>query len=240
MRFWIFWVSLHRFESIPGKGQAQATNTCRGTQIRVPSEEVGCPEGWRQRPDIAGQLTDWIRIIDQMRTIAIPDCSLEIHPIGADELEAVLQVYRQCEDFLALGPVATASMEMVLKDLEISKGYGAVFCGIYTPEGNMIGVIDYAPSGFHGDPQAAYLSLLMIGAPFRNQGIGKAVVEAIEKEIKRDPRVDKILAGVQVNNPQAVRFWTRNGYRIVSEPKWYPYPDQTWAVDLRKDLAPQA
>ena len=74
----------------------------------------------------------------------------------------------------------------------------------------------------------------MIAAPFRNRGIGQAVVAAVEDEIRRDATVDTILAGVQVNNPQAVRFWQRNGYRIVSEPKLHP--DQTIAVDLRKDL----
>ena len=169
-------------------------------------------------------------------TIAIRDYSLVIHPISPDELDAVLNVYRQCEDFLALGPVPTASMEMVLQDLELSKGYGALFCGIYTSEGEMIGVIDYVPSSYEGDPHAAYLSLLMIAAPFRKQGIGKAVVAAIENEIKRNAQVDKILAGVQVDNLQAVQFWQRNGYRIVGEPKLYP--DQTTAVDLRKDLLP--
>ena len=168
-----------------------------------------------------------------MMTIAIRDYSLAIHPIGSDELDVVLNVYRQCEDVLALGPVPTASMEMVLQDIELSKGYGGLFCGIYMG-GEMIGIIDYVPSNFEGDPYAAYLSLLMIAAPFRKQGIGKAVVEAIENEIKRNAQVDKILSGVQVNNPQAVQFWQRNGYRIVGEPKLYP--DQTTAVDLRKDL----
>jgi hypothetical protein len=102
-----------------------------------------------------------------MMTIAIRDYSLAIHPISPDELDAVLNVYRQCEDFLALGPVPTASMEMVLKDIEISKGYGGLFCGIYTSEGKMIGIIDYVPSNFEGDPYASCLSLLMIAAPFR-------------------------------------------------------------------------
>jgi ribosomal protein S18 acetylase RimI-like enzyme len=175
-------------------------------------------------------------MIYQIMTIAIRDYSLAIRPISPDELDAVLSVYRQCEDFLALGPVPTASTEMVLKDIEISRGYGGLFCGIYTSEGEMIGIIDYVPSNFEGDPYASYLSLLMIAAPFRKQGIGKAVVEAIENEIKRNAQVDKILAGVQVNNPQAVQFWQRNGYRIVSEPKLYP--DQTTGVDLRKDLTP--
>jgi ribosomal protein S18 acetylase RimI-like enzyme len=128
-------------------------------------------------------------------------------------------------------------MEMVLKDIEISKSYGGLFCGIYTSEGEMIGIIDYVPGDFEGDPQAAFLSLLMIAAPFRKQGVGQAVVQAIETEIRRNPQVDKILSGVQVNNPQAIQFWQRNGYRIISEPKLHP--DQTTAVDLRKDLSPQ-
>ncbi|MBI5294365.1 MAG: GNAT family N-acetyltransferase [Chloroflexi bacterium] len=74
----------------------------------------------------------------------------------------------------------------------------------------------------------------MIAAPFRNQGLGKAVVAAMENEIRKDAKINTILSGVQVNNPQAVQFWQRNGYRIVSEPNLLP--DQTIIVDLRKDL----
>jgi ribosomal protein S18 acetylase RimI-like enzyme len=169
-----------------------------------------------------------------MTIIPIPNYSLEIHPLADGELDALLDVYRQCEDFLALGPVPTASMEMVLKDIEISQEEGGIFCGIYKTGGNLIGVMDYVPSNYNGDSHAAYLSLLMIAASFRKQGIGKAVVEAIENEIKKDPQVSTILAGVQVNNPQAIQFWQRNGYRIVSGPTLMP--DQTTAFGLRKDL----
>lgn len=169
-----------------------------------------------------------------MITVALRDYSVSIQPVTPDELDAVLNVYRQCEDFLALGPVSTASMEMVQKDIEISKEYGGLFCGIYTLAGEMIGIMDYVPSNFEGDAHAAYLSLLMIAAPFRKQGIGKAVVEAVEKEIKKNPQIDKILAGVQVNNLQAVQFWQRNDYRIVSGPKLLA--DQTTVFDLRKDI----
>ena len=45
----------------------------------------------------------------------IPRFSLR--PVTPTDLDAVLEVYRLCEDFLALGPVATASMEMLQKDL---------------------------------------------------------------------------------------------------------------------------
>jgi ribosomal protein S18 acetylase RimI-like enzyme len=169
-----------------------------------------------------------------MITVQIRDDFLEMRPVAQDELNAVLDVYRLCEDFLALGPVATASMEMVLKDIELSKDEGGIFCGIYTADGAMIGVVDFVPNNYEGNPQAAFLALLMIASPHRNQGVGKAVVDAVEHEIRKDARVTAILSGVQVNNPQAVRFWQRNGYRIVSGPK--SYPDQTIAVDLRKDI----
>ncbi len=166
--------------------------------------------------------------------IIIHGCSLEIRPIVEDELNEILEVYRQCEDFLALGPVSSASIEMVLKDLEISKQEGGIFCGIHAADGKMIGVVDYVPCNFEGDPQAAFLSLLMIAAPFRGQGIGAAVVEAVEKEIRKDTQITRILSGVQVNNPQAIKFWQRRGYQIVSGPIYHP--DQTTAFDLRKDL----
>lgn len=167
-------------------------------------------------------------------TIAIRDNSFEIRPITQADLDAVLEVYRQCEDFLALGPQLTASMEMVLKDIEISQREGGIFCGIYITDGKMIGVVDYVPSDFEGDPHTAFLSLLMIAASFRKQGIGRAVVEAIENEIRKDAQVRTILSGVQANNPQAVRFWQRHGYRIVSGPTLMP--DQTTAFGLRKDF----
>jgi ribosomal protein S18 acetylase RimI-like enzyme len=169
-----------------------------------------------------------------MITVQIREKTFEIRPVSQDNLGAVLEVYQQCEDFLALGPVSKASMGMVLSDLELSKNIGGFFCGIHMSTGKMIGIIDYVPHNYQGDPKAAYLSLLMIASTYRNQGIGKAVVNVIEAEIRKDEDVTVILAGVQVNNPQAVRFWVGNGYRIVSEPKLHP--DQTTAVDLRKDI----
>lgn len=169
-----------------------------------------------------------------MKTLTLRDRCGEIRPITRADLRAVLEVYRQCEDFLALGPVPTASMEMVLKDIEHSQAAGGMFCGIYTAAGSLAGIIDYVPGGFEGKPQLACLSLLMLARPFRKQGLGRAVVAAIENEIKKDPRVSAILSGVQVNNPPAVQFWQKNGYRIVSGPKLLP--DQTTVFDLRKDL----
>lgn len=151
------------------------------------------------------------------------------------DLQAVLEVYRQCEDFLALGPVAQASMEMVLADLDLSHRMGAVFHGIVHPTtGEMVGIIDFVTAGFEGDAQVAELSLLMIGAPFRRGGLGTEVVRAVEDEIRRDGRATGISSGVQVNNPAGIRFWQRMGYAIVSGPR--DMHDGTIAYELWKDL----
>jgi ribosomal protein S18 acetylase RimI-like enzyme len=158
--------------------------------------------------------------------------SLEIRRVTDDDLDAVLDVYRECEDFLALGPVPAASMEMVLCDIETSHREGGQFCGIFETDDRMVGVVDFVPCGFEGDPHHGFLSLLMIAAPYRNQGIGQAVVTLIEDEIERNPQITAIFSGVQVNNPQAVRFWQRNGYRIVSGPELQG--DGTTAFRLRK------
>ncbi len=167
-------------------------------------------------------------------TLDIHTDTLSIRPITNGDLGAILDVYQQCEDFLALGPVATASMDMVLADIALSRRDGGVFCGIYDADGTMVGVLDFIPRGFEGDAHAASLSLLMISRPYRGQGIGQTVVRLFEDEIRKDAQVTTILSGVQVNNPQAIRFWQKNGYRIVSGPELMP--DQTTVFALRKDF----
>jgi ribosomal protein S18 acetylase RimI-like enzyme len=156
-----------------------------------------------------------------------------IRPVQPHERDAILNVYRQCEDFLALGPVSTASMEMVDADLQHSRDDGGIFCGIYAPDGTMMGIVDVILSGFEGNPAHAFLSLLMIAQPYRSSGLGAEVVHRVETEMLRDPQIEAILSGVQVNNPGGIRFWQRMGYRITSGPK--DFPDGTTAYALRKD-----
>ncbi|MCX5758561.1 MAG: N-acetyltransferase, partial [Candidatus Hydrogenedentes bacterium] len=171
----------------------------------------------------------------ELMTIVVRERQFNIRPIAQDDLDAVLVVYRQCQDFLALGPILAASMEMVRQDIEYSSRNGGVFCGIYTANEDMMGVVDYVPCNFDGDPHVAYFSLLMVAAPFRKQGIGTAVVEAIENEIGNGRQVTAILSGVQVNNPRAVQFWQRRGYRVITGPELQD--DQTIVFGLRKDVA---
>jgi ribosomal protein S18 acetylase RimI-like enzyme len=152
-----------------------------------------------------------------------------------EELKAVLNVYRQCEDFLALGPVAVASMDMVRADLDLSRNEGCTYCLIRAAaSGEVLGIIDFSTGGFQGDPEVADLSLLMISAPHRRKRLGEAVVRAVEEQIRGDGRARGIESGVQVNNPDGIRFWQRMGYQIVSGPR--DMPDGTTAYRLWKDI----
>jgi hypothetical protein len=42
---------------------------------------------------------------------------LVVRALSEGDLKPTLEVYRACEDFLSLGPVAIASIEMVLDDI---------------------------------------------------------------------------------------------------------------------------
>jgi ribosomal protein S18 acetylase RimI-like enzyme len=111
---------------------------------------------------------------------------------------------------------------------------GGLFCRVSREDGDIVGIVDFVPRGHAGRSQYAYLALLMIAAPFREHGIGTAVIRAVEDEIRKDATVRCILSGVQVNNPDGMRFWQRNGYQIASGPELLP--DQTTVFHLQKDI----
>ena len=157
-----------------------------------------------------------------------------IRPVQRDELTQALEVYSQCEDFLSLGPDPRASMEMIEKDMQISKEADGIFCGIFDDCQNMIGVVDFIPANFEGNPSHAFIELLMIAAPARRKGLGKEVVKSIEQDILRDDQIAAVLSAVQVNNQSAINFWTKVGYEIVSEP--IPNEDGTTVYKLFKSV----
>jgi ribosomal protein S18 acetylase RimI-like enzyme len=153
-------------------------------------------------------------------TMLIQEDSFSVRPVGGSDLDAVLDIYRQCEDFLALGPEPRASMQMVLNDIDHSRAENGDFCGIYHPDGMMMGILDVVPRGFEGNPGHAFLSLLMIAAPFRNAGLGTRVVRALEREILKDDQIEAILSvrsGQQTGGDQvlaAQRLWHHQQPRI--------------------------
>jgi ribosomal protein S18 acetylase RimI-like enzyme len=96
----------------------------------------------------------------------------------------------------------------------------------------MLGIVDFVRAGWLGNPETAFLSLLMIASPYRARGFGAEVVRLLEAEIIRSGQVRIIQSGVQVNNPNAIQFWLRMGYKIVSGAE--DHPDGTTVFRLEK------
>jgi RimJ/RimL family protein N-acetyltransferase len=169
-----------------------------------------------------------------MTVILIKSRRIILRTVTPNDTQAILGVYRACEDFLALCPEPKASMEMVQKDLEISRQEGGCFCGIFNAGGQLVGIVDFIPSGFERKPDTAFLSLLMIALQYRSQGTGTETVRLVERQIQKDTAITEIRSGVQVNNPAAIHFWQQNDYRIVSGPELQP--DTTIVYRLSKKL----
>jgi ribosomal protein S18 acetylase RimI-like enzyme len=161
-----------------------------------------------------------------------------IRLIDDSDLPAVLEVYRQCEDFLALGPNPTASLEMIAGDRALSRSEDGQYCGLFAEDGTLQGIFDFVRSGYDGDPGCAYIELLMIAAPYRGRGLGEEAVRWLEKELRdrgeNKPEINELRAGVQVNNPGAIRFWRRMGFAITSGAELLP--DGTTCYQLQKSL----
>jgi len=144
--------------------------------------------------------------MDRNPATKIDPIPIVIRPIHRNDIPGILEVYRQSQDFLALRPNPTAPLELVQQDLEISQREGGCFCGISDPQGNLIGAIDFVPEHFEGCPQQAFISLLMIAAPYRQRGFGQRVIHHIQAKIQKNTRIHTLITAVQVNNPQALHF----------------------------------
>lgn len=153
-------------------------------------------------------------------------------PMDESHLPRLLQLYRQCEDFLSLGPNPHASPEMVLADLAISRTNGGVFYGIFLGK-KLAGVLDLVASGFQGDAHKAYLELLMIAPRFRGHGLGKELLAMIESKLL-SAGITTLEADVQVNNLPALSFWQREGFVPIGQPQLQE--DGTTTIHLVKSL----
>ena len=162
------------------------------------------------------------------------DKYIKIITIDEDSLSQVLKVYKQCEDFLALGPEPKATKTMVRNDIKHSKEEKGLYCGVFDLEDNMLGIVDFVPCACGGNNENAFISLIMISKSYRNKGLGTKIIKAVEKYIGNYPKNKAILSAVQTNNSKAIKFWESIGYRIIGEPELRP--DKTIVYYLRKDL----
>jgi ribosomal protein S18 acetylase RimI-like enzyme len=165
-------------------------------------------------------------------TILFHTDELSIAPVDENNIRPILDVYRQSEDFLSLGPVSKASMKMVRDDIEHSKNENGRYCCIKNSSGNIVGVLDFIP--VIKESGTGFLSLLMIAEPYRRRGYGKAIIAAFGKYLIKLYKTKRIKSAVQTNNTDAIQFWRKAGYNIDSKPEHRP--DKTIVYNMSKEL----
>lgn len=158
-----------------------------------------------------------------------------IRPLTDSDLPAILAVYQQCEDFLALGPNPLASFDMIAADRALSAAQNGQFCGLFGGDGSLLGILDFIPAGFNHQPDCAFIELLMVAAPSRNLGIGAQALLWLENELRRSG-IRRLQAAVQVNNPAALRFWENQGFKRIGPAQ--AQTDGTVTYPLEKVLQP--
>ena len=145
----------------------------------------------------------------------------------------VFSVYKECEDFLSLGPLPIASNNMVEEDLRYSINNNGRFCVILYGD-RVIGIVDYIPFGYKDKLDNSYISLLMVAKNYRNKGIGSVALIKVEEIIKKNLNIKNIYTSVQTNNTKALLFWIRQGYIRISEAELQE--DTTIVYHFKKDI----
>jgi ribosomal protein S18 acetylase RimI-like enzyme len=154
-----------------------------------------------------------------------------VRPYEHVDFDSVFHVYRACEDFLSLGPVAVASQEMVLSDIEHSRQEGGVFCIVDDAHRTTIGVLDFVPEN---KPGTAFLLLLMIAKVFRGRGYGSELMDLLEAYLRTNYMTRTIESGVQTNNEDGIQFWKKCGFDIGSVA--IALDDGTVAYEMKKGI----
>jgi inorganic pyrophosphatase len=152
------------------------------------------------------------------------------------DLQAVVDLYSRCEDFLRKGRAYASIRAAVLADLELSRAEHGCYRLIFDGEQRLLGVVDYVPAKVGPDGPALYIELLMIAPAHRGKGLGAAVVAEVENSAARLHGARRAELSVQIGNPAGLRFWQRQGYEIDSGP--HQNDDGTIVYQLRKSLSP--
>ena len=143
---------------------------------------------------------------------------ITLEPLTKEDYATAATIFAECRDFLVYisgeKPDSTA-IELVAREAAAAAAHRAVFAGI-RPAGSrsMIGVATYQPSGYGGDPAAAWIALLLIAPPYRGKGYGARACRLIEHSVFVRGATS-IRLGVLLNNPAAVLFWKTMGYRDI-------------------------
>ena len=126
------------------------------------------------------------------------------------ELQAFLDLF---DGFFMLCEGEKGSAEGILKSCPPSKDplQDKFVLGIYENE-QLMGLIDLIQN--YPAENTWTIGYLLIHPKYRSQGKGRSVVENVASAL-RQVQGTKMRCGVQEQNPQALNFWTKCGFKVV-------------------------
>ena len=123
-----------------------------------------------------------------------------IRDCRADEIEAVLALWRQAE--------ATVSRTDTVADLHRAMTASPAVVLVADAEGQIIGSVIGSFDGWRGN-----IYRLAVHPDFRRQGIARALVREVEQRLICQG-AGRITAWVEQEHPWAMGFWRASGYAI--------------------------
>jgi RimJ/RimL family protein N-acetyltransferase len=144
---------------------------------------------------------------------------LLIKPLTSSQAEAVWNVYKQAADYLELQTTEPLSLAMARSDIEAASLRGSEFVGLFERTSNeLIGVADFVPKNFRGQPDYAWLNVLLIRQSNRRQGYGTEAYRVIEEYIFDDPVVTRIGQALLPQFEPSLRFAEQMGFERAGGP----------------------
>lgn len=136
--------------------------------------------------------------------------------LGAEDVPALRALVERCHAFMTLvyGAVEPDSAEQILEGLPPDKTLEDKFVfGLYA-EGNqrLLALLDVV-RGFP-EPDEWIIGMLLVDPDHRRAGLGARLIAAFEQWARGQGAAGLRLV-VQEQNPDALRFWQRQGYEVT-------------------------
>lgn len=148
-----------------------------------------------------------------------------IRPCGAADLEAIFSIVNDAAQAYAGVIPADCWHEpyMPLEELEQEIGDGVVFWG-YQSDGELVGVMGIQDRG-----EVTLIRHAYVKTGQRRRGIGEKLLRHLEGMTAKP-----ILIGTWSAATWAIRFYERNGYRLLSRPEIERLLRKYWSISDRQ------